>query len=318
MANKVYFTNKSKLQPDIQKDAEEVFQSALEQLDFTESAAAAGAVNKWVAEQTEDMIKDVVDAKSLNSDTRLLLINAIYFQGFWETPFRTRATRDRPFHVDLNTQIKVPMMSMHDVHFRYKHSPELKAQFLQMDYKGRQASMVIVLPDEIEGLGAVLQQLAAGHDLMAELTDMKSTLLDVMVPKFKIETEIDLTQLLPEMGIKLIFDDRNSNINMLTSNEPLYVSKAVQKALIEVDEAGTKAVARTTFYGYLGCLRVDMPLKWKFEADRPFIYLLKVGQIPVFLGTYQGSEFALTDVYEPDLYEPKPVTACGWRRDKIM
>ncbi|XP_061726107.1 alaserpin-like isoform X9 [Cydia pomonella] len=245
MANKVYFTNKSKLQPDIQKDAEEVFQSALEQLDFTESAAAAGAVNKWVAEQTEDMIKDVVDAKSLNSDTRLLLINAIYFQGFWETPFRTRATRDRPFHVDLNTQIKVPMMSMHDVHFRYKHSPELKAQFLQMDYKGRQASMVIVLPDEIEGLGAVLQQLAAGHDLMAELTDMKSTLLDVMVPKFKIETEIDLTQLLPEMGIKLIFDDRNSNINMLTSNEPLYVSKAVQKALIEVDEAGTKAVART-------------------------------------------------------------------------
>ncbi|XP_061726102.1 alaserpin-like isoform X4 [Cydia pomonella] len=302
MANKVYFTNKSKLQPDIQKDAEEVFQSALEQLDFTESAAAAGAVNKWVAEQTEDMIKDVVDAKSLNSDTRLLLINAIYFQGFWETPFRTRATRDRPFHVDLNTQIKVPMMSMHDVHFRYKHSPELKAQFLQMDYKGRQASMVIVLPDEIEGLGAVLQQLAAGHDLMAELTDMKSTLLDVMVPKFKIETEIDLTQLLPEMGIKLIFDDRNSNINMLTSNEPLYVSKAVQKALIEVDEAGTKAVARTMQSKVAICFRRPSPSKLQFIADLPFFYLLMARQNPVFLGVYQGIEFVQRGL-PPDFVE---------------
>ncbi|XP_061726101.1 alaserpin-like isoform X3 [Cydia pomonella] len=307
MANKVYFTNKSKLQPDIQKDAEEVFQSALEQLDFTESAAAAGAVNKWVAEQTEDMIKDVVDAKSLNSDTRLLLINAIYFQGFWETPFRTRATRDRPFHVDLNTQIKVPMMSMHDVHFRYKHSPELKAQFLQMDYKGRQASMVIVLPDEIEGLGAVLQQLAAGHDLMAELTDMKSTLLDVMVPKFKIETEIDLTQLLPEMGIKLIFDDRNSNINMLTSNEPLYVSKAVQKALIEVDEAGTKAVARTKCRAVALCMRrPSPPPKLDFKADRPFYYLLLAHKKPVFLGFYQGIEFAQQGL-SSDYNESEPV-----------
>ncbi|XP_073954098.1 serine protease inhibitor 3/4-like [Choristoneura fumiferana] len=114
-----------------------------------------------------------------------------------------------------------------------------------MKYQGGQASMVIVLPDEVEGLRSVLQKLASGHNIMTDIETMRPTELDIMVPKFKVETTMDLKKLLPNLGIKSIFDEKYADIDMLKSNEKLFVSDAIQKALIIVDEQGTEAAACT-------------------------------------------------------------------------
>lgn len=74
-----------------------------------------------------------------------------------------------------------------------------------MEYQGGQASMVIVLPDEVEGLRSVLQKLASGHNIMTDIEDMRSTELDIVIPKFKVETTIDLKKMLPKVSFKFIY-----------------------------------------------------------------------------------------------------------------
>ncbi|XP_073954087.1 antichymotrypsin-2-like isoform X2 [Choristoneura fumiferana] len=288
VANKVYLKKGGELKPDIEKDARNVFQSSLDQLDFIEKEAAAATINNWVAQQTNNKIKDIVSPDMMSEDTRVVLVNAIYFQGLWVKPFYASATKNRSFRVNERTTIQVPMMSLTETYFDYGVSKELKAKLLRMKYQGGQASMVIVLPDEVEGLKSVLQKLASGHNIMTDIESMRSTDLDIVIPKFKVETTIDLKKLLPNLGIKSIFDAKNADIDMLKSNEKLFVSDAIQKALIIVDENGTKAAACTVSFGREICY---LP-RQRFIANHSFLFLLIAHQIPLFIGVYKGSEFA--------------------------
>ncbi|KAI8420385.1 hypothetical protein MSG28_008895 [Choristoneura fumiferana] len=155
IANKIYVIKNSELKPQIQKDAEEVFESSVEQLDFTDSKAAANTINEWVARKTNFLIKDIVSPAILHWVSSVI-VNAIYFK------------------------------------------------LLQMNYKGGDANMIIVLPDDIEGLNYVLQLLKDGYDLLADLAALKDTKLDVWIPKFKVETTIDLNKVLPKSEVDTV------------------------------------------------------------------------------------------------------------------
>ncbi|XP_063626177.1 serine protease inhibitor 3/4-like isoform X2 [Cydia splendana] len=289
IANKIYVKQGAALKVTLKKDAEEVFQASLEQIDFTQSDNAANAINKWVNNQTNNTIRDIVSADMLDKDTRLVLINAIYFHAFWEYQFEADDTYTRVFHVNKSKKIDIKHMSLQGKPFNYKHSPELKAKILQMFYVGGKASMVIVLPDEIEGLSNVMKQLVAGYDLMAEVNSLKKKPLQVIMPKFKVESEINLKELLPKMGIKAIFDPKKSDVNMLSSNDRQFVSEAIQKAFIAVDELGTEAAAASQIMERELC---GIWTDEKFTADHPFLYLLTVTahHIPIFYGIYNGTE----------------------------
>ncbi|XP_073954095.1 serine protease inhibitor 3/4-like, partial [Choristoneura fumiferana] len=266
VANKVYLKKGGELKPGIEKDAKNVFQSSLDQLDFNESEAAAATINNWVAQQTNDKIKDIVSPDMMTDDTRVVLVNAIYFQGLWAEPFYASATRNRPFRVNEKITINIPMMSLSNTYFDYGVSRKLNAKLLRMWYQGGEASMVIVLPKEVEGLRSVLKKLASGHNIMTDIESMTSTELDIIkIPKFKVETTIDLKKLLPNLGIKSIFNEQKADIDILKSNQNLFVSHAIQKALIIVDEQGTEAAACTVPVMRLCCGRLEPLL---FIADR--------------------------------------------------
>ncbi|XP_047992729.1 serine protease inhibitor 3/4-like isoform X2 [Leguminivora glycinivorella] len=289
IVNKIYIKKGAALKPALKKDAEEVFNASLEQVDFRHGNCTANAINTWVANQTNNTIKDIVSAEMFDDNTQLVLINAIYFYAFWEHQFNAEDTYPRVFHVNNSKKINIKQMSLMGKPFNYKHSEELKAKILQMFYIGGEASMVIVLPDEIEGLSDLMKNMASGHDLMAEIKSLKKKDLQVIIPKFKVESHINLKELLPKMGINLIFDQNKSEINMLSSDDRLFVSEAIQKAFIAVDELGTEAAAATQIMWRNMCGR-----HWTgetFAADHPFLYLLTVTalQIPVFYGTYNGT-----------------------------
>ncbi|XP_073954092.1 antitrypsin-like [Choristoneura fumiferana] len=287
IANKIYVIKNSELKPQIQKDAEEVFESSVEQLDFTDSKAAANTINEWVARKTNFLIKDIVSPAILHWVSSVI-VNAIYFKGDWKIPFIKKLTKNKTFYVDERTTIEVPQMCAKG-YFKYSVCPELKARLLQMNYKGGDANMIIVLPDDIEGLNYVLQLLKDGYDLLADLAALKDTKLDVWIPKFKVETTIDLNKVLPKLGIKSIFSRVTSEIYMLASNERLYVSTAVQKAFIVVDETGTEAAASTAIMKRVIKRAKSNPV---FNADRPFLYLLTARNILLFIGVYEGREYA--------------------------
>ncbi|KAI8420405.1 hypothetical protein MSG28_008903 [Choristoneura fumiferana] len=246
VANKVYLQKGGELKPGIEKDAKKVFQSSLDQLDFNDSEAAANTINNWVAQQTNDKITNIVSPDMMTEDTRLVLVNAIYFQGLWTNPFKASATTNSLFRVNEKITINIPMMSLSNTYFDYGVSRKLNAKLLRMWYQGGEASMVIVLPKEVEGLRSVLKKLASGHNIMTDIESMTSTELDIIkIPKFKVETTIDLKKLLPNLGIKSIFNEQKADIDILKSNQNLFVSHAIQKALIIVDEQGTEAAACT-------------------------------------------------------------------------
>ncbi|XP_063832687.1 antichymotrypsin-2-like isoform X4 [Ostrinia nubilalis] len=291
VANKVYVMEGAyDLHSELKQDAIKVFDAGFEKVNFEESAAAASLINKWVEDKTNNRIKDLISEDDLNRYTRLVLVNAIYFKGTWSKKFDPMHTMDKPFHVNATTTIQVPMMYKED-NFRYGESEALNAQLLEMSYVGGEASMLIVLPREVEGLDGVLKKLAGGFDLLGEVErKMFSTKVQVTMPKFKIETEIDLNTLLFKLGIKSIFNSKGPSglTKVLNCDEPLYVSKAVQKAFIEVNEEGAEAAAATAMSIAMFCAIIE-PVT-EFVADRPFLVTIFVDGAPYFVAAHRGVE----------------------------
>ncbi|CAH0600569.1 unnamed protein product [Chrysodeixis includens] len=288
VANKVYLPEGAyDLQEEIKNDAIKIFDAAIEKLDFAKGAEAAQAINAWVEGKTNNRIKDLLTPDSIDNSTRIVLVNALYFKGTWKKQFDPMHTTNLPFHITATSTVDVPMMFKEE-DYRYGDSAELKAQLLEIPYVGDEASMLIVLPHDIEGLEAVLAKLAAGHNLMAEYDNMYHTKVQVTLPKFKIETEIDLGELLPKLGIKTIFNRGGSGITkMLNTNEDLFVSKAVQKAFIEVNEEGAEAAAATGMVIMMRCARPPAP---RFRADHPFLFALAGrDRAQLFVGVYRGA-----------------------------
>ncbi|CAG9575761.1 unnamed protein product [Danaus chrysippus] len=285
VANKVYIKDGDyDLNEDLKKDAVSVFNAAFEKVNFSQSKAAADLINKWVENQTNSKIKDLISADSLNDDTRLVLVNAIYFKGTWKKQFDPANTMDQPFFITSSETVDVPMMYKEDNYY-YGESRALNAQLLRLGYVGKEASMLIVLPNEVEGLNGVLSKLAEGHDLLKELDDMHNIKVQVTIPKFKIETEIDLAELLPKLGIKSIFNQSDNGLTkILNKPEGLFVSKAVQKAFIEVNEEGAEAAAASGMVMMMRC--APMP-PVRFDANKPFLFVLMDSGTPIFYGTHR-------------------------------
>ncbi|KAJ8734084.1 hypothetical protein PYW07_014635 [Mythimna separata] len=291
VANRVYVQEGPyDLEPSLKEDAIKVFDAAIEKMDFGTGAAAVNVINKWVESQTNEKIKDLLSADSVDSNTRLVLVNALYFKGTWKTQFDPANTAEQPFHITAESTVNIPMMYI-ESEFLYGESGDLQAQLLEMHYEGGETSMLVVLPNEIDGLDGVLSKLASGFDLLSEVDKMHKTKVQVTIPKFKIETEIDLTELLPKLGINAIFDKGNSGLTkILNVPEPLYVSKAVQKAFIEVNEEGAEAAAATAMGIAMFSAMVDFTPVPSFVADRPFLAAILVERTLHFVATYTGSE----------------------------
>ncbi|KAI5632536.1 serpin (serine protease inhibitor) domain-containing protein [Phthorimaea operculella] len=286
VANRVYVNEGPyQLEPYLLEDATKVFDAGIEKIDFKQSKAAANTINQWVEQQTNHKIKNLFSDDSFDDATQLVLVNAIYFKGAWKNKFLLQRTKPQDFHIDTKTTTKVPMMHITD-YYMYSESEALGVQLLEMPYVNNEASMVIILPKEIEGLNGVLQKLADGEDLMDELKKMRRQEVRVSLPKFKIETTINLNDLLPKIGIKSIFSQNNSGLgNMLSPSAPLYVSEAVQKAFIEVNEEGAEAAAATGIE-YEVCCRSPSPRR--FTADRPFLAAIFVAGVPYFVAAFRG------------------------------
>ncbi|XP_023934463.2 antichymotrypsin-2 isoform X2 [Bicyclus anynana] len=291
IANKVYIKDGGyDLNEELKVDAVKVFDAGLEKVNFDDGAAAANTINQWVESKTNKKIKELISSDCLNQDTRLVLVNALYFKGQWSNQFDPNNTIEQPFHINEDTTVDVPMM-YREGDYWYGESEELGVQLLRINYVGNEASMLILLPNEINGLNGVLDKLAGGYDLLAELDKMYETKVQVSIPKFKIETEIDLGELLPKLGIKQIFCRGDSGLTkMLNVPESIFVSKAVQKAFIEVNEEGAEAAAATGMMFMLCSAMINEPPVPRFIADRPFFAAIVTDDTIHFAATYRGIE----------------------------
>ncbi|KAI4503380.1 hypothetical protein M0802_001602 [Mischocyttarus mexicanus] len=292
VANKVFVNNKFSLNPNYQQFTQNTFLSSLRSLDFSKNTVAAGTINSWVEEQTHNRIKDLIQPDSINGGTAMVLVNAVYFKGTWKNQFNPKLTQDRPFHVNKNVVKNVPTMHRSGV-YNYGVLPECKASFIELPYKGEEFSMVIILPDEVDGLAAIEKKLAV-HGLETVLKKGHKTEVDVYLPKFKIESTLNLNEHLKNMGIRKAFSQSEADFSGM-SDTGVYISEVVQKAFIEVNEEGSEAAGAsgkyiiTAIINNMCCIRFrplssswSPPQPIQFHIDRPFLAIIQYGNIVLF------------------------------------
>ncbi|GBP43705.1 Alaserpin [Eumeta japonica] len=284
LASKMYVALNSQLRQQFETDTRQLFDSEIQKVDFAKQQETANAINTWVEEKTNQHIKDLVDADSIDETSRAVLVNAIYFKGSWKNKFNKDYTSEQDFHVSKDKTIKVQMMYRHG-DFKYAYSTELDAELVEIPYEGDDVSFFIALPRKVEGLSDLQRKIKENPALLADAArGMHEINLDVHLPKFKIETETDLKEVLSKIGVTKIFDPAAARLdNLIEGDESLYVSKAVQKAYIEVNEEGAEAAAGNAF----GIMLASLPPQ--FDANRPFMFALKVKSGPVlFSGVFRG------------------------------
>ncbi|KAJ8985513.1 hypothetical protein NQ317_015058 [Molorchus minor] len=274
MAYKVFLMEKYELREEFKSLTTQQFLAEAQSLDFAKSEAAAETINTWVEQKTNNKIKDLINGGDLTQDTRLVLVNAIYFKGRWAEPFRPRSTKIEDFYLNGKRKIKVEMMHINREFF-FKNDESLDAKVLELPYVNNTISLIVILPNKRNGIDDLEEKLA-GTDLMNITDNMYKEDVYVSLPKFKIEQTIDLQQSLTELGLGDMFTDNANFSKMIGGSENLYVSKVVQKVFIEVNEEGAEAAAAAG----MGYMEYCMPPPPKpFLADHPFMIILQAKQL---------------------------------------
>jgi serpin B len=257
------------------------FGAGLESLDFRDEPTSRKTINDWVSQQTADKIKDLIPPGAITADTRMVLTNAVYFKADWQRQFEADQTRPGDFHAGAKADaIQAPLMHM-NAPFDYMETPRFQA--VRMPYVGNDISMIVLLPRAIDGLAAMEKTLDSG--LLDNVTaGLKSQQLNVTLPKFKATQTIPLDGTLAALGIKKAFTTQ-ADFSGMTGSPNIYLSSAIHKAFIAVDEAGTEAAAATAVMMRAMSIRIDPPAT-DFIADHPFVYLLvdKTSGAILFIG----------------------------------
>jgi serpin B len=252
--------------------------AAVEPIDFiTDALEATQHINKWVANQTHDRIRDLIPAGALDETTRLVLANALYLKAPWADPFSEKATKPEQFHVAGGAPVDVPMMRKMDRHFGYAKREGFAA--VSLPYTGNDLQFLVLLPDEVNGLRALESKLTA--ETLAECAKLETRDVDLHLPKFKIELPtIALARNFEALGMKTAFDQPrgSANFDRMAPRKPddyLYISQVFHKTFIAVDEKGTEAAAATAVAMMAGSAPIQRPPPAEVKVDRPFIYAIQ-------------------------------------------
>uniref|UniRef100_A0A8C7B7Z2 Serpin domain-containing protein n=1 Tax=Neovison vison TaxID=452646 RepID=A0A8C7B7Z2_NEOVI len=227
-------------------------------------------INSWVESQTHEKIKDLLPKNSLEFTTVLVLVNAIYFKGQWDNKFDKRNTVEKEFWLNKDTSKPVQMMKQVNV-FKFTSLEDIKAKILEIPYKGKDLSMVLLLPDDVDGLQKLEDQLTA--EKLREWTssqNMHDNYVDLYLPRFKVEETYDLKDTLRALGMVDVFNPQRANLSGMTGTKDLLVSKVIHKSFVEVTEEGTEAASSTAVV-----VNVGSPPTHPFHCDHPFLFFIR-------------------------------------------
>ena len=245
-------------------------------VDFKSAPDSARAtINQWVEKQTNDKIQNLLGPGTVTPLTRLILTNAIYFKAAWADQFSKDATGDKDFHLSVGKTIQAPTMR-HARGYEYFKGPSFQA--LLMPYEKGEVSMLILLPDDIDGLPALERSLTAENleKWIASLSYAHEVI--VSLPRFKITQQFELSSTLEGLGLKAAFDPDAADFSAMTGDRSLVISAAIHKAYIDLDENGTEAAAATAVVMEMAMAAPPLappPPPIIFTADHPFLFLIR-------------------------------------------
>ncbi|MCX7045811.1 MAG: serpin family protein [Candidatus Sumerlaeota bacterium] len=246
------------------------FHADFSEVDFIKDSTSAGQrINQWVEMKTRNKIKDLISPGVLDSLTRLVLTNAVYFKGFWVGSFDKAQTQDEMFYLEGHRTVATPMMWQEE-RFNYYSGKGLQA--IELPYKGNALSMLILLPAARNGLATAEKMLSVEKlaDLLPKLENKK---VNVILAKFKTTSQFDLNKTLSAMGMPLAFSQSADFSGMNGGKEPLHINAAIHRAYVDVNEEGTEAAAATGLAPM--AMEEALPPVPVFKTDHPFLFLIR-------------------------------------------
>lgn len=234
-------------------------------------------VNSWAEKETSGLIKEVLPDGSVDSATKLIFANALYFKGAWNEPFNASSTKDHDFHLLNGSTVKAPFMTSKkkQVLGAYDGFKALRLPYKQGGDK-RRFSMYFFLPDAIDGLPALVDKLGSESGLLERyLPHEQVEVGDFRIPRFKISYGFEASKTLKSLGLVLPFTGEGGLTEMVDSpvGKRLYVSSIFHKSFIEVNEEGTEAAAASA--GVIALRSLIISNKLDFVADHPFLFLIR-------------------------------------------
>ncbi|KAF1598252.1 UNVERIFIED_CONTAM: Ovalbumin, partial [Eudyptes pachyrhynchus] len=268
-ASRLYAEETYPILPEYSQCVEELYKGGLESISFQTAAdQARELINSWVESQTNGMIKNILQPGSVDPQTELVLVNAIYFKGTWEKAFKDKDTQAVPFRV--TEQESKPVQMMYQVgSYKVAVIASEKMKILELPYASGELSMLVLLPDDVSGLEQL--ETAITFEKLMEWTSsnmMEERKVKVYLPRMKIEEKYNLTSVLVALGMTDLFSP-SANLSGISSAESLKMSEAVHEAFVEIYEAGSEVLGST------GAGMEVTSVSEEFRADHPFLFLIK-------------------------------------------
>lgn len=245
--------------------------AGLRLVDFEHAVEPARAtINQWVSDQTAGKIPDLLGPRDVNSTTRLVLTNAVYFNAAWGRPIDKAETADGPFHLLDGSQVTVPMMHQTDW-FEYAQGQGYQA--IELPYRGNELAMLLLLP--AAGQYPSFENALSAPQLATILKRLAPTRVVLTMPRFKFSSSFNLNDALKTLGMRDAFQYGPADFSGMDGTRTFYIGATIHKAFISVDEAGTEASAATALVILPGAAPVAPVSPIPVTLDRPFIFLIR-------------------------------------------
>jgi serine protease inhibitor len=278
IANSLWVNQKISLNQQFLQTSQDFYQGKVSNLNFADPTAKQ-LINQWVASNTAHKIPEIVEA--IAPDDALYLLNAIYFKGSWTNKFDPNATTTKPFYLKPNQTKPVAMMSQTG-DYRYYQNQDFQAIRLPYGKQG-ELGMYIFLPQKNSNLEQFQQQLNLAN-WQEWLSQMRSQPGKVSLPKFKLQYETELKDVLASLGMGQVFDASQADFSAMT-NSRVALNTVKHKAVMEVNEEGTEAAGATSF-GIQITSATPQNQAFEMNINRPFFFAIRddITETVLFMG----------------------------------
>ncbi|NXS92808.1 A1AT2 antiproteinase, partial [Jacana jacana] len=265
MGNALFVDDRLKLLQKFLDDVTKFYYSEVISSNFQNSPEAIKEINNYIETKTHGKIVDLL--KSLDSEALMVLVNYIFFKGYWEKPFNNLSTRDDDFFLDAKNSVKVKMMHQ-SKSFNIHRDEKMSCWVLEMPYKGN-AVAFFVLPDE--GTMKQVEDALLTETMSNWMQSLTKRKIYLDLPKFSISGSYDVKSLFEKMGVTEVFSDQ-ADLSGVAESTLLKVSKAIHKAVVDVSENGTEAAAATLME--IVPLSAQFPPPPHIKFNMPFLMII--------------------------------------------
>jgi serpin B len=276
VSNTVWTQQGLALKPDYRDTLRTRFGTSLRETDFEDDPTdARRQINQTVADQTAGKITDLFPPEAIDSDTRLVLTNALYLKAAWAQEFPRDKTTDAPFTRGDGSTVTVPMMHndlSEEVDLGYAEGPGY--QVVTLPYKGGELAFTVIVPADLDAVRA--------KGIAAILDEVRPAQVALAMPRFTTRSAMNLVETLEAAGMAAAFSDTSADFSGITDEANLYISSVQHKTFVQVDEEGTEAAAATG----VEAKATSAVQPHTVTVDRPFLFVITdtATGAPLFLG----------------------------------